>query len=327
MNKKLYIRILAVLLVAACLMPMFLTARAEEISGDTLEEASSTESCGEGLSWNLNLGKLTVTGSGEITSAPWRDQKDHITEVVLSGVTKVCDEAFKDCAVLKSVDFGSDLKEVGVRSFQNCTGLTTIHLPSPFRLFGPQSFEGCSALETVYCDGGMPSFRDNCLYTGGYLTVYYPANNPWPSEPVMQLMTNFGGRLTVVPGSESAPATEAATEPTTAPTTEPTTAPTTAPTTEATTEPTTEPTTEATTEPTTAPTTEATTEASTEPETLPFMTEATEPAAEPEKKGGIGSIVGLILIMVVITFFIIGALIYKAASRRKEYYDDEDEED
>lgn len=270
------------------------------------ETAQASGECGEGLTWTLTDGTLTVSGSGEMDAgSPWEAYRSDIKKVVLTGgVTKVGDNAFADCDNLTSVDFGGSLKEIGVKAFQSCEGLTSIHLPATFRKFEQESFLDCSKLTTVYCDGPMPSFRANCLWNGNNITIYYPIDNPWPQTAIDELVNNFGGRLNILkagsdgeeipapkPSESTQPATEATTAPTTAPTTVPTTAPTTAPTTEATTVPTTAPATQATTIPTTVPETQA---------------ETTEPTMV-EQVGGSGWI-GVVIVVAVLTLLLIGAL-------------------
>lgn len=333
MKRTLFLYILTLALALSVLSPLAMAAETGDMDWEESSEIdevpaeTAAESCGEGLRWSLDGGILSVYGSGEITSAPWEDRKDEIIALVLGGVTKVGDGAFAKCENLKSIDFGDALKETGDSAFQGCTSLTAIDLPDTFRLFGPKSFEGCTKLTIVNCAGPMPSFRGNCLWNGSYITIYYPVSNPWPEEPVAELMYNFGERLEVLAEGTESEHNEAIETPTVPPTasteppTEATTAPTTTPTTAPTTEPTTVPTTEATTAPATEPSTQAVTvaatEAVTEPIVIPTATEPQKPEKEPSALSG--GIIGLVLIVAVITFFLIGALVYKASSRKKKY--------
>ncbi len=274
------------------------------------ETASGT--CGDNLTWSLSGGTLTVSGSGDMAEgAPWSEYQDRITAVVFSGgVTTVAAEAFQDYENLTTVDFGSAMREIDTRAFAGCVGLTTISLPSTFRRFGESCFEGCTGLTTVYCAGGMPSFNGNCLWNGGYITVYYPVNNPWPAEEVQKLMTNFGGRLTVTAGSyEGSDSTAQTTAATAA---EETTAATTAPETEPVTEATTAPTTEATAAPTTAP-------AQTETEQAETTVPATEPEEDTDSRIS-GSLIAMLLIVGVLSCFALGALIFRNASHKGGKY-------
>ena len=73
--------------------------------------AAATNSCGEGVTWALADGTLTISGTGRMTNftkdapAPWADQADQITTVEVEGtVTSVGATAFKDCTALTTVN-------------------------------------------------------------------------------------------------------------------------------------------------------------------------------------------------------------------------------
>ena len=299
---------------------------------------SASGSCGEGLTWKLENYTLTVTGSGDMEDGcPWADYKTKIDHVVLEGgVTKVGKENFSGCDRLETVDFGDALVEIGEKAFYGCEDIEYIHLPATFRSFGAQSFRGCDSLKYVYCDGGMPRFNDSCLWTGNYIAVFFPTNNPWPSEYTSSLISSYVGNLGIMMGNfdpdnlpvkdtkttvevdsteeteeeteaaEAAVAALAETEATEKATVPPTTVPeTTEATTVPTTEETTEPTTEATTEETTVETTEET-------------TEATEPVNPVEKVGGDGWI-GMVIIAGVLTMLLAGTMIFRGVSRKGRY--------
>ena len=298
--------------------------------------------CGEGLSWKLENYTLTVSGSGEMEDgSPWEQYKTRIDHVVLTdGVTKVGAEAFYGCDRLETVDFGDALVEIGEKAFYGCEDIEYIHLPKTFRKFGAESFRGCERLKYVYCDGGMPRFSDSCLWTGNYISVFYPTNNPWPFEYTSPLISAYGGKLGIMMGNfdpENLPAqevysrdeadsteeteeenedeteaTEAFAEETEA-TVPPTTVPETVPETEAPTVPTVAETTEETTEAATEETLEETTEPAADE-----TTEETEPLDPVRKVGGDGWI-GLVIIAGILTMLLAGAMIFRGVSRRRRY--------
>ncbi|MDO5546836.1 MAG: leucine-rich repeat domain-containing protein [Eubacteriales bacterium] len=185
--------IMNLLLVSMLLMVLSPAASAVAASG----------SCGDGLTWKLENYTLTITGSGEIEDGcPWEDYKTKIEHVVLTGgVTKVGAENFSGCDRLETVDFGDSLVEIGSKAFYGCEDIVYIHLPATFRIFGPQSFQKCDSLKYVYCDGPMPSFKDSCLWTGNYIAVFYPTNNPWPYEYTATLISSYGGNLGIMMGN------------------------------------------------------------------------------------------------------------------------------
>lgn len=311
MNKKTVIS----LLLALCMLPTLLLSAAatetealpqtdataaltQETVPQTTEAPQDPYACGENLTWKLEGGTLTISGTGAMfdypNGAPWAAHRSSITTLVFSGgVTTVGAGAFSDYDSLTAVDFGYAMYEIGAQAFRSCDGLITISLPSTFRRFGEEAFRDSKNLRQVHCAGGMPNFRSNCLWNGNHITIYCPENNLWPTQYVLELEENFGGRLEVLAsdGSDPYKVTEETTAPeeTAAATTEATTAPTetTAATTEATTVPT------QTTVPTeeTAVPSEETAAPTTQEPTL--STETTEPA---EEKTGGGSWIGIVFI-------------------------------
>ncbi len=334
--KRLIVNVLIAMMLLGILAPV---AWADE---SILDRHIADGTCGEGLSWSLDGYTLTITGDGEMEDGcPWIEHMDRIEHVVLDGeVTKIGKEAFYKFDRLETVDFGEALVEIGTRAFSGCTDIAYIHLPDTFRTFGAEAFRGCTDLQYVYCDGPMPRFNDSCLWTGNYISVFYPTNCPWPNEYTSQLVNNFGGRLGIMMGNfdesvvlgnlaeaeeEETEETEAeeteaeeteAVEETTVATEAPTMAPTEAPT-------------EAPTVPTTVPTeapTEAPTVAVAAVETQPEPTETqeelellnpTEPEIEEKVKSK--SWIGLVMIAGVLTFLIAGAMIVRGFSRKGRY--------
>ncbi len=319
----------ALLLAVCLLMNLTVPALAEEAK-ITADESGT---CGDNLTWELEGNTLTISGTGEMyDGSPWDAHRKKIEKVVLTGgVTSVGEKAFFEYDRLEAVDFGDALVEIGEKAFADCTDLTVIHLPATFRTFGAESFRGCSYLKKVYCDGGMPRFNESCLWTGEYISVFYPTNNPWPADAVNQLVHNFGGRMGVMMGNytgeEDDEAEERETEPkkettpqetkpveTEAPAQDPAETPTETPVVVPETEPVPVMVTEAPTEPeTTAAGTEAPTEA-------PVETAETEPAAPSVEDLGGKSWIGLVMIVGVLTFLLLGAIIFRMASKKGGRY-------
>lgn len=317
---KRILNVMILLCLALNLLPM--AAFAEETETTEATEAAAAiisrepGLCGDGLTWNFSGNTLTISGSGEMDdysteAPPWANHRHDIRNVVFTGgVSYVGANAFTDYDEIETVDFGSAMHTIGEQAFYLCDGLTQIILPATFRCFSQECFMGCQNLKSVYCLGGMPSFRGSCLWDTG-ATVYYPTNNPWPADPVQQLLNSYQFKITIQPGTApaqqtAAPAVIETTEPpaTEAPTVPETTVP---PTTEAATIPTTEATevTQATTAPTTRPT---------EPQWL-RETQAAEEEPEAEKKGiSTGLLVGICLITGTLSLILIGALVFRRRS-------------
>ncbi len=311
---------------AACLLLAVISpaAYATETGDDTnvASVLAASGTCGEGLTWSFSGSTLTISGSGAMDAgSPWAAYQDKIKALIFTGgVTTVAEEAFRDYDSLTSIDFGSAMVEIDTRAFQDCDGLTSISLPATFRRFGQSCFQDCSNLTQVVCAGSMPSFNGNCLWNGGYITVYYPVSNPWPQQYVDELVTNFGGRLEVLAGNGSSSRTETVqAQGTTAPATEPTAEATVPPETQPATQPATEP--AAVTAPATQP--EETSVATAEPTVqTTAATETTEPEEETDRQTGENGWIGLVIIAVVLTLIAGGMLIFRGVSHKGGKYTD-----
>ena len=94
------------------------------LPGEVLAVDGGGGHCGDGLSWALNNGILTISGSGGMYSyseetAPWYRQRTQVKAVVFAGndVTSVGDYAFYGCTNLVSVDLPENLNQIGTRAF------------------------------------------------------------------------------------------------------------------------------------------------------------------------------------------------------------------
>lgn len=297
-------KIWMLLAVCLCLTVLAVPVRAEEASEPVVRAPGW---CGEEVTWSLDGGTLTLSGSGRTDDfpggAPWQEYKEDITKVVLTGsISYLGENAFWDYDGITSVSLGGSLQELGKGAFYSCDGLTELTLPATFRVFGEDSLRHCAALREIHALGGMPSFRLNCLWDT-WAKIYYPVDNPWPLQHIEQLEGAFQGRIEFLAedGTDPYSPTEDTTEATTEAATEATTEATAEATTEATTEPTTAPTTEPATVPATQPPTEAPTEAATQP-----SSEAPEPQRKEEAPGWMGAaVLGL-----TVSLIGLGALIF-----------------
>lgn len=161
--------------------------------------AAESGSCGSGITWTLDGGVLTISGSGPMDDMtmgnPWEAYKAQITTVVFTGgVTYVGATAFKDCDNLTSVSFGSSMTELGPEAFSSCDSLASLSMPASFKTFGEGSLQNCSSLKRIDCAGSFPTFRQNCLWNT-YTSIYYPASRPWPVDTINQLESAFHGRV------------------------------------------------------------------------------------------------------------------------------------
>lgn len=139
----------------------------------TVSAAESSGTCGDGLTWRVSGGTLTISGTGPMEDYvylsggsgehPWSGMEEDITAIVIEeGVTYIGEYAFCDFTNLKSVTIPASVQGFGRCAFLDCASLTgPITIPDgvteiPYRLF-----MGCNALTGVtipdsvtYIDGG-----------------------------------------------------------------------------------------------------------------------------------------------------------------------------
>ena len=121
--------------------------------------AWADSSCGDGLTWTLSSGTLTISKTGEGTGAmpdydlqkvPWYNEMNNITSVVIGdGVTEIGQYAFFNCSNLASLTIGSSLQSIGVRAFSGCSKLASVNLPASVKTIGNNAFYDCSNLSSV----------------------------------------------------------------------------------------------------------------------------------------------------------------------------------
>ena len=114
--------------------------------------AAGDNSCGENVTWTLADGTLTISGTGRMTDyssnspAPWADQADQITAVVVeAGVTTVGGSSFKGCTNLTTVTLADGVEYIE----------TAITIPESVGYIKTGAFKDCNALTSV-------TVRSNC---------------------------------------------------------------------------------------------------------------------------------------------------------------------
>ena len=120
--------------------------------------------CGDNLTWELNgEGTLTISGTGEMTSSPWQDNRSGYDEdiksvIIQDGVTSICGGAFLRLDELVNVTIPSSVKTIEEFAFSNSgngTGLVSIIIPEGVTRIGRQAFDACQKLTNVTIPSSM----------------------------------------------------------------------------------------------------------------------------------------------------------------------------
>lgn len=120
---------------------------------------SQRGTCGNGVSWTLNDGTLTISGNGEMndfnTQRPsWDVYKDDITKVVVeTGVTNIGSYAFRDYENLCQITLSEGLEIIGTDAFNGCTGIENFTLPQSLRSIKAGAFCGTSIYTLTIPEG------------------------------------------------------------------------------------------------------------------------------------------------------------------------------
>ncbi len=94
-------------------------------------------SCGENLTWSLDLdtGLLTIDGEGDMyaydsaSDVPWYPYRAYVKSLVIGDkVTSLCGYAFYHCENLSDVTMGTGITYVGDKAFYYCSGLSRVDI-------------------------------------------------------------------------------------------------------------------------------------------------------------------------------------------------------
>lgn len=120
----------------------------------------------EAVSWSLEGGTLTVTGSGDMAfqKIPWADRLEEIQAIRLDeGITAIQDGAFAGCANLTSVTLSRSLQYIGDEAFRDCGSLCWVTLPQQLIGIGEKAFAGCAKLTSIVIPGTVGRIGDRAF--------------------------------------------------------------------------------------------------------------------------------------------------------------------
>ena len=180
-------KIISTILVISILAVMF--------SAVSVSAAATSGSCGPTMSWRVEKGVLSITGTGEMLNfnttsrPPWHDVRSNITEIIIeSGVVSIGNYAFADfsqklskvsipetvvsignfaflnCKTLETTVLPAKLKKIGTGAFKLCSSLNSVTIPTGVDYMGSEAFSGCSLLRTAYISRTLRTIEDKTFY-------------------------------------------------------------------------------------------------------------------------------------------------------------------
>ena len=130
-----------------------------------------TGTCGENVTWSLQDGVLTISGTGDMTDwvnipdVPWYSYADKIIDVVIEeGVTSIGSQAFNMYPHVKSVVIPEGVTKIGHGAFQASDYLKALELPSTVTYIGSNAFTGCSKLTSIVLPEGLREVGTYAFY-------------------------------------------------------------------------------------------------------------------------------------------------------------------
>jgi hypothetical protein len=118
---------------------------------------------GENLTWSLENGTLTISGTGamanyEYNTLPWYSYRLSITTIVIEdGVTSIGKSAFSGCNSLTKVTIPNGVTSIGDWAFSGCSSLTKVTIPNGVTSIGDAAFLYCSRLTEVTIPNSVTS--------------------------------------------------------------------------------------------------------------------------------------------------------------------------
>ncbi len=145
------------------------TSAGKTAASSITEPAGALDSGPGDISWTLEDGILTISGSGRMENysyiagqrAPWYEGDTAVTSVVIEpGVTSIGSYAFYSCKMLTEVSIPDSVTSIGDSAFEHCENLT-ITIPDSVTYIGSSAFYYCRSLEEVTVPAGVAAMGDN----------------------------------------------------------------------------------------------------------------------------------------------------------------------
>ena len=119
----------------------------------TLSVSAATQgTCGDNLTWTLEDGTLTISGTGDMydydPEGGWNKAEIEKIEIQY-GVTSIGQSAFSDIPALTSIIIPDSVTRIGEIAFAGCSGLTSITIPDSVVSIGDAAFWDCSGLTSI----------------------------------------------------------------------------------------------------------------------------------------------------------------------------------
>ena len=144
-------------------------------TGVLAESTATSGKCGDNLTWKLENGTLTISGTGPMYNysgdadniAPW-SYMDAKTVQIEKGVTTIGDYAFArtggyTVTSVTSVTIPDTVTRIGNDAFSDCSLLTSLDIPNSVTTIGNRAFMACSQLEHITIPASVTNIAESKL--------------------------------------------------------------------------------------------------------------------------------------------------------------------
>lgn len=129
-------------------------------------------SCGTNMTWTLEDGTLTISGTGAMknyldsSSTPWWDYHGTIQKVVAEeGVTSIGNYGFSWLTGASSIELPQTLTRIGSYAFSTCTELEEIEIPAAVTKIGEWAFGNCWSLKKLEIPDGVTVIESDLCWS------------------------------------------------------------------------------------------------------------------------------------------------------------------
>ncbi|MBR5283501.1 MAG: leucine-rich repeat domain-containing protein, partial [Clostridia bacterium] len=148
------------------------------------EEEPADNICGDDLTWSLENGVLTISGSGAMydyqsTATPWNPAD--IREIVFDDdctITWIGMAAFAGCTGLTAIDIPDTVTTIATEAFRGCTNLASVSLPEELTIIGGMAFYGCTALTEITVPAKVVSISNVAFASSGLESITMLGSEP-----------------------------------------------------------------------------------------------------------------------------------------------------
>ena len=126
--------------------------------------AGETGGTHEGFTWSFDqsTGKLSISGSGALEYGPWKDYRESIKSVELSGeIETIGRYAFGYNTSMEKITLPKSVTTIAYGAFDHCAALQKVTLPSSLKRIETGAFIFCKSLSKVEVNGGANNTKLN----------------------------------------------------------------------------------------------------------------------------------------------------------------------